>query len=75
MATTNTATKWAGIESEALDSNTWIQMGYRHSASGTREYRVFGEIHGKSFSESYHSDSDDNKRLAYDYYWEQLDKF
>jgi len=72
---TNTATKWAGIESEELDSSTWVQVAYRHSNQGVREYRVFGKIHGQSFAESYHSNCDDNKRLAYSYYWDQLDKF
>lgn len=66
--------KWAGIESEELDSANWIQMGYRNSPLGHREYLVFGEIEGSKFEESYHSDSDDNKRLAYSYYYEQLEK-
>ncbi len=65
---------WSGIESEELNSENWIQVAFRFVDWNTREYRVFGELYGEPFSEHYYSDTDDNKRLAYDYYWEQLDK-
>jgi hypothetical protein len=67
--------KWAGIESAELDSDNWVQVGFRNAVSGTREYLVLGAVCGVRFEESYHSDSDDNKRLAYSLYWEMLDKF
>lgn len=74
MATINGTANWAGIESEALDSKNWIQMAYRNSPYGYREYVVFGEIGGSPFNESYHSDADDNKRLAYSYYYQQFER-
>lgn len=74
MATINNTTKWSGIESEVWDSSNWVQMGYRNNPNGYREYVVFGEYAGERFEESYHSDADDNKRLAYSYFYEQLDK-
>jgi len=67
--------KWAGIESAELDSDNWVQVGFRNAVNGTREYLVLGALCGVRFEESYHSDSDDNKRLAYSLYWEVLDKF
>lgn len=74
-STTANATKWAGIESESLDSNNWVQVAYRNADKGHREYLVVGEVCGVRFEESYHSESDDNKRLAYSLYWETLEKF
>jgi hypothetical protein len=65
---------WSGIESEELDSENWIQVAFRAGGGSHREYRVFGELCGIPFSEHYGSDNDDNKSLAYSYYWEQLDK-
>lgn len=65
---------WSAIESEELDSKNWVQVAFRFIDWNNREYRVFGEVHGEPFSEHYYSDTDDNKRLAYDLYWEQLDK-
>jgi hypothetical protein len=67
--------KWAGIESEELDSNNWVQVAYRNAGNGTRQYLVLGAVCGERFEESYHSDSDDNKRLAYSLYWETMEKF
>jgi hypothetical protein len=75
MATITATDKWTGIESEELDSSNWVQVGYRNAVNGTREYLVLGEVCGVRFEESYHSDTDDNKRLAYSLYWETLDKF
>lgn len=72
MATIVDTAKWAVIESEALDSNNWVQVAYRNTANGYREYLVLGEACGVRYEESYHSDSDDNKRLAYDHYRERL---
>jgi hypothetical protein len=74
MATINGTTKWAGIESESLDSNNWVQMAYRNSPYGYREYLVIGEVGGVRYEESFHSDSDDNKRLAYALYYEKLEE-
>jgi hypothetical protein len=68
---------WSAIESEELDSKNWIQVAFRFEGfmeDRFREYRVFGELAGVPFSEHYYSAADDNKRLAYDFYWEQLDK-
>lgn len=65
---------WSGIESQELDPNNWIQVAFRFMDDQHREYRVFGELNGEPFGEHYGSDNDDNKSLAYSYYWEQLDK-
>ncbi len=74
MATINGTANWSGIESEALDSSNWVQMAYRNSPHGYREYLVFGEFCGVRYEESYHSDTDDNKRLAYSFFYDQLEK-
>jgi hypothetical protein len=65
---------WSGIESEELNAQNWIQVAFRFMEAGHREYRVFGELYGEPFSEHYYSTEDDTKRLAYDYYWEQLER-
>lgn len=72
MATINSIANWSGIESEALDSSNWVQVAYRNSPLGYREYLVLGEYCGEKFEESFHSDADDNKRLAYDLFYEKL---
>jgi hypothetical protein len=72
MATINGTANWSGIESEALDSSNWVQVAYRNSPQGYREYLVFGEYCGERFEESFHSDADDNKRLAYSLFYEKL---
>lgn len=74
MATINSTANWSGIESEALDSSNWVQVAYRNNPNGYREYLVFGESAGEKFEESFHSDTDDNKRLAYSMFYEQLAK-
>jgi hypothetical protein len=65
---------WSAIESEELSNQNWIQVAFRNVEAGHREYRVFGEVYGEPFSEHYYSDTDDTKRLAYDYYWEKLEQ-
>jgi hypothetical protein len=65
---------WSAIESEELNAQNWIQVAFRNTGAGHREYRVFGEVYGEPFSEHYYSTEDDTKRLAYDFYWEQLAK-
>ncbi len=63
---------WSAIESEELNTQNWIQVAFRNAGEGHREYRVFGELYGEPFSEHFYTD--DTKRLAYDFYWEQLGK-
>jgi hypothetical protein len=72
VATINGIANWVGIESEAIDSSNWVQVAYRNSPKGHREYLVLGESCGVRYEESYHSDSDDNKRLAYALFYEKL---
>lgn len=70
---TNIITRWAGIESEELNSENWIQVGFRFvDQKGHREYRVFGQLYGEDFEEQYSSDTDNTKALAYSYFVEQL---
>lgn len=68
----NTIARWSGIESEELNAQNWIQVGFRFNDQGHREYRVFGELYGEKFDEEYSSKDDDNKSLAYSYFYEQL---
>ena len=68
----NTITRWSGIESEKLNAQNWIQVGFRFNDQGHREYRVFGELYAEKFDEEYSSKDDDNKSLAYGYFYEQL---
>lgn len=63
---------WSGIESEELNAQNWVQVAFRNVEAGQREYRVFGEIYGEPFGEHFYSDTDDTKRLAYDFFWEKL---
>lgn len=70
MATISTS--WSGIESEELNSQNWVQVAFRFNEQKTREYRVFGQVYGEDFGEYYYSEDDDNKSLAYSFYWEQL---
>jgi hypothetical protein len=70
---TNIITRWAGIESEELNPENWIQVGFRFiGQEGEREYRVFGQLYGEDFEETYSSEYDDAKSLAYSYFAEQL---
>lgn len=72
------AKKWACIEHEELDSNNWVQMAFRwvtisdteDRSEFAREYRVYGEIRGAGFSESFQTD--DTKRMAYEFYNEKF---
>lgn len=76
VTTTNTIwnTTWAGIEHAELDSNNWVQMAFRWTTDYTgddiKEYKVFGEIRGEAFSETFHFD--DTKRLAYEEYEDRV---
>jgi hypothetical protein len=70
---TNIITRWVGIESEELNPENWIQVGFRFTdQGGHREYRVFGQLYGEDFEETYSSDTDNTKSLAYSYFGEQL---
>jgi hypothetical protein len=69
----NVIGNWAGIESEELNPENWIQVGFRFiGQEGEREYRVFGQLYGEDFEETYSSEYDDAKSLAYSYFGEQL---
>ena len=65
---------WSGIEDFKLDDNNFVQVGYKNSHLGFREYVVIGMVNGAPFNEHYGSDNDDNKRLAYDLYWEKQEE-
>lgn len=71
---TTLSVTWNGIESEELNAQNWIQVGFRFNDQGHREYRVFGELYGEKFDEEYSSKDEDNKSLAYLFYWEQLER-
>jgi hypothetical protein len=67
-----TSTKqWSGIENFEIDDENLVQVGFRHSHLGHREYVVLGYVKGQWFNEHYDSSSDDNKRLAYSLYYEK----
>lgn len=68
-----TLSTWSGIEAEEYGDD-WIQVAFKFE-HGIRVYWVSGSIKGESFNEHYYSDSDDNKRLAYDYYWQKMETF
>lgn len=70
----DTITRWSGIESEELNAQNWIQVGFRFNDQKHREYRVFGELYGEKFDEEYSSNDEDNKSLAYSYYQKQLER-
>lgn len=69
MTTTTRMMPWAGIESEELNEDNFVQVAYRFDGE-TREYLVSGKVAGESFTENFYQD--DTKRMAYDYYWEKL---
>ena len=72
--TTWNTRNWAGIEHSELDSNNWVQMAFRwttdHTGESIKEYRVFGEIRGESFAETFYFD--DTKTLAYEEYEDRV---
>ena len=63
---------WSVIECEVVNDRNWIQVAYRNSVKGFREYWILGAANGQDYEESYHSDTDDNKRLAYSYYYDKM---
>ncbi len=66
---------WSGIEALEFGEYHYIQMAFRFTSNGFREYWVqwgFGE--DDQHSEIYSSEDDDNKRLAYDLYWEKSEE-
>jgi hypothetical protein len=69
--------KWAGIESEHLNENNWVQVAFRWTENAEeqprRQYLVMGKLKGEEFRELY--DYDESKELAYQFFWEVLDKF
>jgi hypothetical protein len=73
----NYTDKWAGIESEELDQNNWVQVGFRWDKNSAghpyREYLVFGKIKGEDFREMFQFD--EAKELAYDRFWAVLEGF
>ncbi len=73
----NYTDKWAGIESEELDQNNWVQVGFRWDTNSAghpyREYLVFGKIKGEDFREMFQFD--EAKELAYDRFWAVLEGF
>jgi hypothetical protein len=75
MQPTADKTNWAGIESEELNSDNWVQVKFRWTKNTEghqyREYVVFGKLKGKGFRELY--DYDESKELAYNHYWEVLE--
>jgi len=69
----NVIGNWAGIESAEMNPENWVQVGFRFiGQEGEREYRVFGQLYGEDFQETYSSEYDDAKSLAYTYCEEQL---
>jgi hypothetical protein len=69
MLKESTVIRWAGIEHEELDSENWVQMGYRFW-QGSRIYLVFGEIRAEHFKEEFYTDN--TKTMAYDFYYEKV---
>lgn len=70
-----TQDSWAGIEGSELDKDNFVKVDFRWVVTGEkpyREYFVGGKIRGEQFSENFGSPEEDNKRLAYDLYWEKL---
>lgn len=75
MATSTDTTRWAGIESEEVNADNWIQVKFRWATSPEghpyREYVVFGKLKGQEFRELYNYE--ESKELAYNHYWKVLE--
>lgn len=77
MAVKSAKRNWAGIESEELDSDNWVQVGFRWDTNSAghphREYVVFGKLKGEEFREMFQLE--ESKELAYSRFWAVLEDF
>jgi hypothetical protein len=75
MTTTVVKSNWSGLESVEFGEYQYIQLAFRFTSNGFREYWVqWGFSEEDQHSEMYYSEDDDNKRLAYSLYWEKLEE-
>ena len=66
---------WAGLELVELGEHQYIQLAFRFNPKGFREYWVqWGLSEDEEISETFTSEDDDNKRLAYELYEEKLEE-
>jgi hypothetical protein len=69
------SSNWSGLENLEFGEYQYIQLAFRFTSNGFREYWVqwgFGE--DEQHAEMYTSEYDDNKRLAYSLYWEKAEE-
>ena len=69
------ARKWSGLELVEFDEDHYIQLAFRFNEKGFREYWVQWSMCEESTGSEYYLDEyEDNKRLAYGLYRENLEK-